>query len=327
LKYEVKEYIGSHKKDTKRRKVYIFTVCFIISTAIWFMIKLSNVYDEEILFPVEYINIPENKVIVNNVDSFLVIHIKTTGFKLLEYKYLKNPGPLKIDLTRLYKRNSADNNDYFLLTSLMQYQIQQQVGTKNQLVSVKPDTLYFSFEKSFSKKVPVKLDLDLNFKKQFAVYDSITLTPDSIIVSGAYKLLKDIEYIETEKKSISNLSANTELILRLRNSYPKNLVSFNEKTVKIVVPVEKFTESVLELPVNLVNDNSNLSIKLFPDKVTVTYLVAMKDFKKINEDEFTAIADYTKRTNKTMKIFLLRYPPKVRITKIDPENIEYILIK
>ncbi len=315
------------KKGYKRRQVYIFAICFLISASIWLLIKLSNVYDAEIQYPIEYINIPEKKVIVNNVDSNMIIHLKTTGFKLLEYRYLNKPKPVKIDLTRLNKLNNTDKGNYFLLTSLLQYGIQQQLGVKNQLISIKPDTLFFNFENSYSKKVPVKLKMDIGFKKQYAVYDSITVIPDSIVVSGSYEILKDIEYVETEKKSISNLSSNTEIILRLKNSYPSNLINFKEKTVKVSIPVEKYTESVMEFPVNLVNDNNNSSIKIFPDKVSITYLVAMKDFKSINKDEFTVIADFSKRKNNSMKINLLRYPKKVKITKIDPDQIEYLLMK
>jgi hypothetical protein len=325
---EFKENILQRNKGTRRGKIYIFAICFLISATIWCLIKLSSVYDAEVLYPVEFINAPEKKVIVNNVDSFLVIHIKTTGFKLLEYKFLKNPHPLKIDLSRLYKKsNTPENQEFFLLTSLLHYQLQQQVGSKNQLVSVKPDTLFFAFENSYFRKVPVKLKLDINFKKQYAIYDSIKLVPDSIMVSGAFKLLKEIGYIETEKKSISNLSANTELILRLKNNYPKNLISFPEKTVKVSLSVEKFTESVIELPVNLVNESKKTAVKIFPDKVKITYLVAMKDYKKINKDEFTVIADYSKHIDNTINVQLLRNPSKVRITKIDPEKIEYLLIK
>jgi YbbR domain-containing protein len=175
--------------------------------------------------------------------------------------------------------------------------------------------------------VPIKLNLDLNFKKQYAIYDSIIVKPDSIIVTGANKLLKDIQYIETEKKSINNLSTNTELKLRLKNNYPKNLISIPDSLINVLLHVEKYTESVLELPVNLVNDDNNSSIKIFPDKINVTFLVAMKDYKNINKDEFTVVADYSKRISNSMKIYLLRYPSKIRITKIDPEKIEYILIK
>jgi len=329
LKYEAKDFVNTFKlkKDTKRRKVYIFMICFFISTAIWCLIKLSNVYDAEIKYPIKFINIPEKKLIVNEVDSFMVIQVKTTGFNLLEYTYFKKPYLVSIDLTKLYRKTNSNNQEYYLLTSLLQYQIQQQIGKKNQLVSVKPDTLFFVFENSFSKKVPVKLNLDLSFKKQYAIYDSIKFVPDSIIVSGSYNLLKNIEFIETEKKNINNLSANTELTLRLLNNYPKNLINFGEKTVKVILPVEKYTESSVDLPVDLVNDNNHPSIKLFPNKVSVTFLVAMKDFKFINNEEFTAVADYTKRIDNTLKVYLLRYPSKVRITKIDPDRIEYILIK
>jgi len=80
LKYEAKDFVNTFKlkKDTKRRKVYIFMICFFISTAIWCLIKLSNVYDAEIKYPIKFINIPEKKLIVNEVDSFMVIQVKTT---------------------------------------------------------------------------------------------------------------------------------------------------------------------------------------------------------------------------------------------------------
>jgi len=326
LKQEGKLKLAALKKDTKRRKTYIFILCFVISASIWLLIKLSNVYDAELLYPVCYKNIPEGKVIVNDVDSFLVIKLKTTGFKLLEYKYFRKPGTLNIDLTRLYKFNTADKNLYFLLTSLLHYRIQQQVGIKNQLVTIKPDTIFFEFENAFSKKVAVKLLADISFKKQFAVYDSISLFPDSVIISGPYDLIKNISYVKTEKKIISNLSSKTEFSTDIINNHPKK-ISISDKTVKVVIPVEKYTESLIELPVKLLNAQQQAAIKVFPENIKITYLVAMKDFKLIDKEAFTVVADFSKRKNNTIKINLLSSPDKVKVTKIEPETIEYILIK
>jgi hypothetical protein len=58
-------------------------------------------------------------------------------------------------------------------------------------------------------------------------------------------------------------------------------------------------------------------------------MVALKDYKKINESMFWAMIDFTKLDLKSadnkVKVLITKFPSFVKITKIDPEKVEYII--
>ena len=68
------------------KRVVIFLFCLIVSSFFWLMLALSKEYTIEIYFPVQYINLPPDKVIANNLSETIDIELKSNGFNLLFYK-------------------------------------------------------------------------------------------------------------------------------------------------------------------------------------------------------------------------------------------------
>ena len=93
------------------KRVVIFLFCLIVSSFFWLMLALSKEYTIEIYFPVQYINLPPDKVIANNLSETIDIELKSNGFNLLFYKLKEKKETVLIDFKDA-KRMPSKNN-YF----------------------------------------------------------------------------------------------------------------------------------------------------------------------------------------------------------------------
>jgi len=312
------------------RKMYMFFVCFILSSLIWILIKLSKEYTETVVFPVTFSNFPENKVLVNDLDSVLALQIKTKGFRMLSNMLFYKPSPVNINLSAFLKKAKNSNKEYYILTSELYQAIGSQIHYPNNVVAIEPDTLYFILEKKFTKKVPVRIKLNLSYAQQYELDDSIKYQPDSVIVSGPKAVIDTLSFVETVNKSITNISKNLNFTLDFAEKYKKARLTIIPSLLKVAVPVEKYTEASVDLTISISNNPNNYIIRTFPEKTKVTYVVSLKNYKDVSADMFSAVADISKAIaakSKTLKVEIAKCPSYVSIRKIDPVKIEYILLK
>lgn len=107
------------------------------------------------------------------------------------------------------------------------------------------------------------------------------------------------------------------------------LLELAPSSVRVELKVTKHTEGSIELPIEFINIPSHMSIKTFPDRVTVRYNIALEDYEKIKPTDFKAVVDYseaTKEKNK-LKVKLVKIPAKINSPKISPEKVEFIIRK
>ncbi len=98
------------------------------------------------------------------------------------------------------------------------------------------------------------------------------------------------------------------------------------ENVSVVLTVDKFTESEIEIPI--VYSGQDHAIKTFPEKVKVTYFVTLENYKRITTEMFLADVSFSGEENpEKLKINLVQYPSFIKIIKIEPLEVEYLLIK
>jgi YbbR domain-containing protein len=327
-------YRPDNKKDIKyrgfRKKVYIFIVCFVIAAFIWILIKLSKEYTEVLVFPVSYTNIPAGKVIANDPDTTLTLQLKSKGFKILSNKKFFEPRTITIDVGSLIHKKKNSTSEYYIPASELYSTVGNQIHYPNEVISINPDTLFFHLEKVYSKRVPVKLMTSISFAQQYELADSIKYDPGSVIISGPRVAIDSIKFIETVPKVLSNLNSTQTLILNFNPIYGLKKVTIYPTSEKILIPVDKFTEAAIDLPILIINNTNNYVVRTFPEKVRITYLVSLTNFKNVKPSMFSVVADISKSLlskSKKLKVEVLKYPSFVRIQKIEPDKIEFILLK
>ena len=172
------------KDPEARNNLYVFLICLFISLFIWLSIKLSKEYHATVEHKVNYVNIPDDKVLVNNPPGEIKLKVLGHGMELLKVKYGGSSDVLQLDVSEAEIKASGEKFKAELPTVWFIPQVARQTNYYDNLIDIKPDTLELLFETLKYKKVPVAHRFDFKLEKQVWLQDSISYSPDSVVVSG-----------------------------------------------------------------------------------------------------------------------------------------------
>jgi len=317
------------EKITSNKKLLVYLFFVGLSTIFWFLNALSKEYTTSINYPVYYMNFPEDKVLTNDLPKKLNLRVKAYGFDLLRYKlstaFLSNP----FDVNK-YTNNritGSSLNSYNLLTSSIAERIEKELSTGIRLEAISPDTIRFQFSPILEKKVPVVLDLKLNFEQQFMKGGAILPELDSVLVKGPQSLLDSVKFAKTELLELSGLKKSTEEEIDFEKIEG---VSFSPKKLTVNIPVERFTEANKNVSIKVDNLPDSVLLRLFPGDVKLSYFVGMNKYENITEDHFDVRVDYLEAAQgdgNKLKVELKRSPDFVSNVRFYPQTVTFLIEK
>jgi hypothetical protein len=314
-----------------RKKLSVFLLCMLLSVFMWLFIKLTHDYTVDFHFDIEYRHYPKNLVLTEAPDSVLAVGVNSKGFELITAHYLHGSRHLIVDFNEFRIRHNLGGGYYtHIVTAQLMPQIGKQLPSSRSIEYVSPDTLTLHFTNATRKKVPVLLRLNTSFRKQYQLYDRIEVKPDSVFVTASREVLDTLRYIETKSMTKKNLDENQRFSLPLILPLKPGQLRVSSDTVEVFIPVEKYTEATISLPILPKQTSSKFVLKTFPDKCTITCLVPLRDFRSVDADLFSVFvsSDPAKiqGTNK-LKVELAKSPARVKVLKIVPEEVEFIFLK
>jgi YbbR domain-containing protein len=318
------------KRDQKfRQRLTVFLICLLISIFVWFTVKMDNEYQEIIPIHLKYINPPKSQVLVDVSDSVIFVELNEKGSELLRYRYLDNREPLEVSTKNVVLTQRAGYATSYILTSTLFDELGYQQDLAGRVVSISPDTIYLSFKKVSAKRVPVTANLQVNTEKQYMVYGKIQFQPDSILIRGPEDILENISEASIGTLDYKGLNETTSLMLPVINDSQFEYIQTFPNQVRVVIPIEKFTETTIDIPVTVLADTS-IRIRLFPDMVKLNCLVALKDYRQVSPGMFMVVADFRAvdmEKEKEIRLKLTEAPSTIKVTRIEPEKAEFIIIK
>jgi hypothetical protein len=320
---------SDHTKSKQKfnRKASVFAVCLFIASFFWIITTLSREFSTIIRFPVKYINLPKDKIISNNLPDSLELELKASGFDIIRCRMRQQLDPVILDASSYKPHKGSDY--YYITTNAKRDNISRQIGSDLHLQSIIPDTIFLNFSKKISKLVPVRAKVDLRFQKEFQLSDSVLIVPAEIRISGSPAAVEKVKELQAQDLTVSGLNKTVNFRRALIKSAELKQLEFSMDSVSIHVPVTKFTEGVEEIPLEAVNLPGGSALKVFPDKIKVTYLVAFDGFEKIKPEMFRAVVDYSKLESGSskLKVELIHSPSNIRSITLNPERVEFILRK
>jgi len=313
---------GSSQKDRKSRMLLVFLA---ISFLFWMLIKLSKEYTDVVQFNVDYINLPEGKILQEEPAKRLDVTVKTHGFNLIKYHI--NKRDVNVDLYSVKRKRGLV---YYQLANELLPQFQQQVASDVEVLVVQPDTIYYQLGKSKTKKVRVIPDITIQYQSGYNLLGDLIVEPNIISISGPEVILDSIVEIKTDAISLSDVNTSIELEIPIITINNNTKVKYEVDKVMVTGEVEKFTEASLKLPFAIKNLPGGYNITTFPDVVEVIFQIGLSDYNKINKNDFRISCDY-KRTVKDGLTYLIpeivSKPSMISEVKIVPNQIEYLIKK
>lgn len=299
-----------------RKKLYIFIAAVLFAIIFWGSISLSGSYYANIDVALKLFDFPDGYTTGSNLPDNVSIKLKGEGWKLVtlnigaesEYRVsVESDSGLKY--VNLY--NNLANNRWIL--------------SETEVIDINPDTIAFFVERIVSRKVPVLVDLGLEFKTGYGLASNILVTPDSVIVSGPVSIMKDLKKISTVRKSLSSLDNKKVVNINL----PKTTgITYNSNLIEVALDVQRIVDKQFDnIPVDVLDVPQDISVVLLPNTVGCSVRGGVNVLGNLNEDQFKAYLFYSDIVSDTLGSVVphLELPENTSLMFIKPERVRYII--
>jgi len=318
----------NENKRHLNKNLRVFFICLAIASVMWLMVRLSDNYIHNVVVSLNYKGIQKNKILIPSSDTLVIASIQSAGYNIIYNRLLNKRYSVQMDLNQYPARQNGKFYEIFIETPTLTNKLVSFLKPGEKLISVYPSVLKIKLERAYTKKVPVIANVDINYKKQFNIYKHIYIEPDSVFVTGNKKRVDSVKYVETEKKELNDLSENTYLHLKLINPENTFNLRYSDNEVKMYVPVAQYTEEYVDIPITFDSIPGSYQVIAYPDKVRCYFLISIPDHNKLSVDSFRAgfrEAGLLHSKHNVAQVILKKVPHFVKIQRIEPDNIEYLI--
>lgn len=301
-------------------------IILLVTTLVWIVWVLSESMNYSVKLKVHVAGIDTAKYVVVECDSIVTVDIESDGFTAIR-RYLKMRNrevEVNMDLAKKTSYGRAIGvNDW--LVDFKQELSLKGLGT----VRGHQDSLRVVLAERQSKAFCPKIkNVQFDFAMQYGLNGTPKLIPDTVWLYGSEKSLSKIEELYTQSMVISNMSDSGEYLLPLEpvwESYPD--VYPSQQSVMLYVPISTFSEKEFDLPVKFVASDTTLKVRIYPEKVHVKMLVDSKQYNRLMDDMIELMVRYDERSGEKLPVIVSRFPEYARVKTIEPQSIQYVIIK
>lgn len=297
----------------------------LISTVLWFLIKLSHSYTATLSYPVRYINPPEGKVIIGTPPRQVQVQVHALGFTLLKYKLMSLYRPININLAKALPLAGTNTTRYSISTSTQYTELTAQIPGEVSVVDINPKELIVEMGRVVAREVPVVPAVSLSFAPQYMLSGQVTVNPKVVRVTGPKAIVDTIRSVLTQPVTYSLLEESLERKIGFK---PVSQVQISPSSVKVTVPVARFTEAIVPVSVSIDSLPPGADLILLPSTVKVKCNVILSKYSAVNPKQFEARVNYSEviaSKNGRARVFLTRYPHFVSIVDYEPLYIDVII--
>ncbi|MDC1472482.1 hypothetical protein N8480_00935 [Flavobacteriaceae bacterium] len=303
------------------KRLNVFVLFLFLSFLISLLVKLSNTYTQTLKFELVPTQLLSNEVLISKASKSIKVTLSGKGFELL--KYYIYPPKIEVDFSQLNK----DKTLYYWTVRSQFENIINYFDEKVALKSINPDTILYSYDRQFIKKIPVEILVNSSFAVGYDLVQPFRSEPDSITLMGPESVLKTMNAVRTKTTSFTAVNTTIDKVVGLDIKNSSNQLTYSHKKVSIHAEVEKFTEGTVSVPVTIVNVPENLTINFFPKEIRVLFYTSLKAYNSIEARQFSVECDFNALTtdNKYLKPFLVSQPKSVKTAKLETTEFEYVI--
>ena len=310
----------------KNKKISKSFIGFLVaSILIWLLITLSKDYTTTLTFPVNYINIPQDKLLQKEPTKEIDVIVKSSGFNILSSRFSSKS--INLNASNLNRKSSSS---YYFLTKNQINTVQKQLHSGVQLQQITLDTIYLEIGSLISKKVPLKPNLEIKYHIGYDILESVVIKPDSILISGPEAQIEKIENINLELLKLEDVKSDFSEKVKIILPENTNSIKVNLDFTTISGKVEKFTEGTFELPFTIKNLPEDVELVTLNKTIEVVFVVGLSNFNKIDKNFFEVVCDYTVSKENNLSYLLPKVVVKsnfIKSYKVIPNKIDFLIQK
>lgn len=308
---------------TNKHSAFTFLVFLVISTAAWFLVKLSEGYTTQTSFRLQLAEAPADQWVSSDEQS-VKMSLNVDGFHILRYKMIREPKRfVTVNLSEVqYRQESGDT--YSFSSQYVAEKIANRLGINSSDITMNDAKVFFTMSPLKSKVVPIVLRSDIKTQRQFGLYGIPTLEPASVTIYGPDEVIDTVRSVRTALLARTNVSEGFSESVEL--DLLGGMIRSNTTEVKATFEVDKFTEMDVEVPIRVAG---NPKLRFFPETMSVKCLVAMRDYASITPESFTVAVDrqQLEAMQPLLDVSLASWPPTVQVLSARPDKVEYLIVQ
>jgi hypothetical protein len=295
-------------------KGFVISMCVLAAFILWFAFSMQETYTQIIDFQTEIRNLPSDKALSALPPSSIRIQVEGEGVQVLRLYY--NPPVVPINA-------EAGEVDLLLVAS--------EVVNNVSLQTVTPRTTQISIENRDYRKVPIVPVIELDFSPGFGMIGQVSISPDSITISGAASIISGITMWHTQKRQLGQLADSLFATIAISDSL-EGLVGFDVSEVTVRANITEFTEATRTIEVRAIGLGETEQVSFVPSTVDVTYLIPLSQYdSSLAAEDFYVFVPYsdTRRDEQGLVYPMIHLPNglAVREARIDPVGLKYYDIR
>jgi|TARA_B100001093_G_scaffold285641_1_gene272836 hypothetical protein len=308
-----------------KRIAYSFVIAFVF----WFFIKSEESYTVNVDIPLVARNLQEQKTYKEEVPESIFVTLKGSGRSFIWLRLFSNfySDDFKsvIDLSSITDEYNFQLDSYYkenpekiVLPSSLDLEFVEVLSPRN---------IQIKLQRYMVKKVPIQSQILVSTEPGYIALEGVFI-PDSISIGGPEEAVNDIDFVYTEKDTLSNLVASLNGSWTIMN--PNKLVSYDPKKVDGLINVQPISETIVtSIPVQLINKPVDVNVFVNPATVSLTIVGGLEQIANIVPEDIDVIIDFDYWNSD--KQF---YSPSIKLPEyliewkdLSPNNLEILVIK
>lgn len=289
-------------------------ICFVLAILVYFFHQISVLDTKTFTVPVE-IQALGSMLPAETQERSVRVTIRGKSEELNEI--IESDLHAYLDITNITKEGNA-NVPVIINTS-------QRMTVIDPLeITVKPEKIKIEVQQRTERFVPINPLVAGECEYGYEV-KSITISPDSILISGPRDMVESIQSINTEKVDVSKAVKSFEVEVLPRNL--NRLISLeNYDVAKVSVEVDEIESSkqINALPVNCINVNENFTVQKSVEYADIELAGTVLDLDDLKTSSIFVTADCSEITEpgEYELPVNIRVPYYFTITSQEPKTVD-----
>jgi len=291
-----------------------------LAVLFWFAVVTENFFEYDVDIPIVATNVPEGKIIANDLPASARVRFEGKGRALLSLLFSRE-ARVTLDLYNMRRRHA------FALQREMVYARRSGIElTPRQILS--PDTVWVRLADRREKPVRVSANVKINAIPGYTVVHPFRFEPDTVTISGPEESVRPLDSVATEYKEFSNLQQSISARLSLQPFSESQRLTLSSNAVQFYADVQKLIEVTLqEIPVQVQNAPGNLKVTPVPSTLSLTVEGGEKLLLHLKKENIVAYIDYARirEAATTGHPAYIRTPEGVRYRDVKPALFKLII--
>ncbi len=302
------------------KKTHVIIASLVLSILVWLSVSMNYEYSVAIKVPFKISNLPQNMALVSPIPRTILVRVRGTGWQLAS-AYLSTTTSINVDFSNF-------NKDRIVLTSRdMGYSLD--LGSSTTILSFTPDTVVMALGRIETKRLKVVPRIEVEPRKGFIVVGPPEVSPDSVTVTGAARLVSRLDAWYTQRKPFKRVMNSINTTIPLSDTLG-GIVTLGAKVVNVGVNVQQVAENTYkDIPIRIVNNTDSSDVILLPPTVDVTLRGGINIMSEIAADSLSVTVNYNQLIHARFPSVkpVVKAPSMLQVISVDPDSVEFVIRK